>query len=302
VIKNGLPPSKHLGDLDLSTLDGTWSKPPSTERKPVNLDSDKPPLETLINTLDFEIVASKVLTTKAWAFYSSAATDQITRDANQSMFNRLWFRPRALVDVSQVDTRASMMGCPMELPVFVSPAALARMAHPEGEKELARGVEARSIPQCISTNASFPVEEIVAAVPPNHPFFFQLYVNKNRKVSEALLAKVKSLGVKGLMVTVDAPMPGKREADERAKADENMQSPMTGDRARNDKKGGGLGRVMGKHIDPKFKWDDLEWLRSITDLPIILKGIMSGADAKMAMQHHVDGIVLSNHGGRNLDT
>lgn len=103
-------------------------------------------------------------------------------------------------------------------------------------------------------------------------------------------------------MTVDAPVPGKREADERVRADEGLSAPMTGAKAINDKKGGGLGRIMGSYIDASLTWDDLRWLRSVTDLPIILKGVQSAADARLAAQAGVQGIVLSNHGGRSLDT
>ena len=206
-----------------------------------------------------------------------------------------------MVDVCEIDISATMQGIPMTLPLFVSPSALARLVHTEGEKELARGAAAKGVPQGISTNASFGISEIIGAAP-SHDYFFQLYVNKNRKVSEGLLAEAKKLRVKGVMVTVDAAMAGKREADERARADESMKSPMTGLTATNDKKGGGLGRIMGTHIDPKLNWEDVAWLRKNTDLPLILKGVQTAADARLAMEHGLEGIILSNHGGRNLDT
>lgn len=106
------------------------------------------------------------------------------------------------------------------------------------------------------------------------------------------------------MITVDSAVPGKREADERLKADEGMVAPNSGGKARNDSKGGGLGRVMGAYLDPGLCWEDLSWIRSIVgpDMPLVLKGIMSAADAKMAVEAGMQGIVVSNHGGRNLDT
>lgn len=133
-------------------------------------------------------------------------------------------------------------------------------------------------------------------------FFFQLYVNKDRPKSEILLKEVEALGAKGVFVTVDAAQAGKREADERVKADESLTTPMSGAKAKNDSKGGSLGRVMGRYIDPSLCWDDLPWLRRCTKLPIVLKGVMTWMDAKKAMDLGIDGIVLSNHGGRNLDT
>jgi L-lactate dehydrogenase (cytochrome) len=181
---------------------------------------------------------------------------------------------------------------------------MARLVHPEGEKALARGCQTVGIPQCVSTNASYPLEEIIASVhgDRNMPFFFQLYVDKERHKSEKLLRDVEALGVKAIFVTVDAPIPGKREADERVKADETMSTPMSGAQAKNDKKGGSLGRIMGGYIDASLQWSDLPWLRRCTKLPIILKGVQTWMDAKLAMERGIEGIVLSNHGGRSLDT
>lgn len=143
--------------------------------------------------------------------------------------------------------------------------------------------------------------EVVAAGKPNQPFFFQLYVNSDRSKTEALLKQAAQLGVKALQVTVDAPIPGKREADERIAA-ENLVSAVSGAVAENDKKGGGLGRVMAKYIDPTLNWGDLAWLKEISGLPIVLKGIQTAADARKAVQYGADAILLSNHGGRSLDT
>lgn len=130
---------------------------------------------------------------------------------------------------------------------------------------------------------------------------FQLYVNKDRKKSEETIQRATALGVKAIFVTVDAAGRGKRESDERLKVDEVVINPVTGQRVATDKKGGGLTRTMGSYIDQALIWDDLKWIRNLTNLPIILKGITCAEDAKLAMQYNVDGIMLSNHGGRNLD-
>jgi L-lactate dehydrogenase (cytochrome) len=180
------------------------------------------------------------------------------------------------------------------------------MVHPDGEIGIARACAKAGIPQCISTNASYPVDEIFAGVPAEHAedmtFFFQLYVDRNRANSEALLQKVEKLGAKGIFVTVDGPVPGKREADERVKADASIESPMSGQHAGNDAFGSSIARTMGGFIDPSLSWKDIAWLRKSTRLPIVLKGVMTAADAKKAAEMGCDGVVLSNHGGRNLDT
>lgn len=128
-------------------------------------------------------------------------------------------------------------------------------------------------------------------------------MNRDREKSAELLHKISAIpNVKAVFVTVDAAWPGKREADERVKADESVSVPMAPARVTNDKKGGGYGRVMAGFIDPGLTWDDLAWIRQHTHLPLCLKGVMSADDAILAMQAGVDGILLSNHGGRNLDT
>lgn len=258
----------------------------------------------MINANDFEDIAERTVSKKTWAFYSSADTDCLTRDRNKNFFGRIWFRPRLLRDVTNVSTNTQILGHDAGLPLFVSPAAMARLVHPEGEKDIARGCVANRVPQGISTNASFPIDEIMASLPKGtqHPFFFQLYVNKDRSKSEALLKHVRSLGVDVVSVTIDAPTPGKREADERVKADEGTSSPMSGAKASNDKKGGGLGRLMGSYIAPDLTWNEFTWLRKHWDGKIVVKGVQCWQDAKMCADAGLDGVLLSNHGGRNLDT
>lgn len=136
------------------------------------------------------------------------------------------------------------------------------------------------------------------------PFFFQLYVNKDRKASEALLKDAEKNGIKGVWFTIDGPVQGKREGDERVKVESATfaKAAISGAAATNDKKGGGLGRTMGGYIDDTFNWDDIAWLRKATKLPIVAKGVQTAEDAVLAMQHGLDGIVITNHGGRNLDT
>lgn len=143
----------------------------------------------------------------------------------------------------------------------------------------------------ISTNSSYPLEDIIAAGRPGQPFFLQLYVNADRQQTADLLARARRLGMRGVFLTVDAPVPGKREADERNNI------------SRDAKFGGGLGRAAGRFIDPAVVWEDLAWIRRASGgLPVVLKGVQTAADARRAVEHGADGILLSNHGGRSLDT
>lgn len=205
--------------------------------------------------------------------------------------------------MKNVSTETTILGHKAGVPIFVAPAAMAKLIHADGEKAIARGCVREKVPQGISTNASFPIDEIVASVEPGaHASFFQLYVNKDRRKSETLLKHVRSLGIDTVMVTVDAPMPGKREADERVKMDEDITTPMSGMKGSNDDRGGGIGRLMGGYIAPDFTWDEFTWLRRVWDAKVVVKGIQSWQDAKMCAEAGIDAVLLSNHGGRNLDT
>lgn len=150
-----------------------------------------------------------------------------------------------------------------------------------------------------------PWQDILAATPEGHPSVYQLYVNKDRAKTASTIAALRahSSRVKAIMLTIDAPVPGKREADERLKADESLTLPSGFGGAANDAKGGGLGRTSGAFIDDALDWADLPWLRGLVgpDMPLLLKGVQSAGDARRAMDAGLAGIVVSNHGGRCLD-
>ena len=305
-----LPPEAHLGPVE------DWSPAVAQEKKEKKKQSSrpateaKPPLASLISAHDFERVASRTFSPKAWAFVSSAATDLHTKHRNASAYASIGLRPRTLRDVSSVDLSATMLGHRLRMPIFCSPTAMAKLIHGEGERDIGRACKLSGIAQCVSTSASYPLADIVAAVdelpvdePYQVPIFFQLYVDKNRENSRRLLQRASKSGIKALFLTVDAPIPGKREADERIQSDENLNSPLSGARAKNDAKGGALGRIMGSFIDASVSWADIPWFRScVPGIPIVLKGIQTYEDAVLAAQAGVDAIVISNHGGRSLDT
>lgn len=305
IIREGLAESRLIGTLDTSTITDEWSISPQNEKSKVNHDvSEKPPLHTLINANDFEYAAKATASAKTWAFYSSADTSLVTRDANASLYSKIWFRPRVMRDVSKVSTATTVLGHKVNAPIMISPAAMAKLIHPDGELAMGRAAASQNIIQSISTNASFAVGDIVSQkATKDHPFFFQLYVDRKRSSTEHLLRKIHANpNITAIMVTTDAAAAGKREADERVRADEGLSNPMHANKAKNDKKGGGYGRLMGSFIDPALCWDDLAWLRSQTKLPLMLKGIMSADDVMLALQRGLEGVMLSNHGGRNLDT
>jgi len=289
-----------VGNVDPATL----PKDEKTEERPTEVKNEweKPPLDHMLNVFDFEYVASKVMGKQGWAYYSSGGDDEITLRENHLAFHRLWFRPRVLVDVSKIDMKTTIMGHSSSFPLYITAAALGKLAHPDGECCLTRAAYSEGIIQMVPTLASFSIEEIFGAAKPGQNQFFQLYVNSDRKVTADLVRKAESLGCKALAITVDAPQLGRREKDMRHKFTLATSHVLKED----DKKGKvnrqqGTARAISSFIDPSLNWGDLAWFKSITKMPIILKGIQCGEDAILAVKHGVQGIVVSNHGGRQLD-
>ncbi|CAG7940118.1 unnamed protein product [Penicillium olsonii] len=289
-----LPATQLICQLDLSSINEAWG---NRLRPLAQTQKTKPPLNTLLSTHDFEDAARNSLSKKAWAFYSSAATDLISHHSNKELYRRIWMRLRLLRDVFVVSTRTNILGVKFDLPVVAAPVALARLAHPEGERGIAHACAQKNIDYCIPITASIPAEEIIGSVSSVDPFFFQLYVHKDRTSSEPILQRIWGLGIRTLFVTIDSPVPGKREADERVRAEQSISMPMTGTKSSRDGKGGGITRTTGSFIDNSLCWEDLAWLRMHWQGRLNLKGIQSVEDALMAVESRINGIVL-----RNLDT
>jgi L-lactate dehydrogenase (cytochrome) len=199
------------------------------------------------------------------------------------------------------------------MPVFICPMGVGKTAGPEGEAALGRGAAASGIVFCMSTTASLSVEEMVGSAEGfageegtggGYPFFYQLYVDRQRAKTEATLKKLEAMEqIRALFITVDLPIVSKREADERLVVASSATSTYAanGTKPSPDKKGHGLARTTGSFIDWTLSWSDIPWLRQHTSKPLILKGIQSVADAQRALQLGCAGIVVSNHGGRALD-
>lgn len=301
LIENELSSSDKKGDFDESTVTETWLEAQKEELVSEPDPNEKPPLSSLINLDDFEKAFAKSGSQKSNAYISGASNDLLTLNANAQGWQKLWFRPRIMRNVAKVNTKTKMLGCEVSMPVWIAPMGIAKTAGEEGEIALARGAESSGIIHCMSTAASLSVEEVMGSAPGN-PFFFQLYVDKQRHKSEELLRRVNSMtNCKAIFITVDLPVVSKREADERIRTQESMSLYMNQQPTGSDNKGGGLARQTGSFIDSGFTWDDLAWARRNTKLPILLKGIQTAADARMAMKMGCDGIVVSNHGGRALD-
>ncbi|KAK3359957.1 FMN-dependent dehydrogenase [Lasiosphaeria hispida] len=266
----------------------------------------KPPLPSLISTHDFAAAFPLAVPPKTLAFVTSAATDSLTHAANTAAYAAITLRPRVLRDVAgPVALRTTLLARPVRSPIYAAPTSMGRTVHPEGEREIARGCVTAGAAVVVSTSASFAVRDVLRVVGGRVPAFFQLYVDRDRGKSEAVLREAVEAGAGAVWVTVDAPVIGKREADERVPLEEGkVTTPMSGAQAVRDAAGGGLGRIMGKYVDASLAWGDVAWLRACLPrgMPVVLKGIQTAADAVRAMEAGVEGIVVSNHGGRSLDT
>jgi isopentenyl diphosphate isomerase/L-lactate dehydrogenase-like FMN-dependent dehydrogenase len=248
---------------------------------------------------DFERLAEERLEPGAFGYYAGGAGDELALAANLEAWRTLRLRPRVLVDVSSVSTATTVLGQEVSMPVLVAPTAIQRFAHPDGEPGMARAAAAVGTLMCLSTLATATPFEVAAAAP-GAPRWFQLYVFRDRGVTRALVEQAADNGYGALVLTVDAPRLGRRERDLRTgfRVPEEIVVPSMA------ALGGWAGatplELLGA-IDPSLRWDDLDELRSLVQLPLVLKGIQTAEDAALAVEHGVDGLVVSNHGGRQLD-
>lgn len=262
-------------------------------------EANKPPLSQMYNLLDFEHIASKVMSKTGWAYYSSGADDEISLRENHRAFHRIWFKPRILVDVKNVDFSTTMLGTKTAMPFYVTATALGKLGHPEGETVLTRAAAKHDIIQMIPTLASCSFDEIVNAADGKQTQWLQLYVNSDKSITKSIIEHAEKRGIKGLFITVDAPQLGRREKDMRSKYEEDAADVQ--DESGEIDRSQGAARAISSFIDPSLSWKDIPWFQSVTKMPIILKGVQRGEDAVLAAEHGVQGIVISNHGGRQLE-
>jgi 4-hydroxymandelate oxidase len=260
----------------------------------------------LVNVFEFEPEARERLSELAYAYYASGANDEITLRENRAAFDRLTLHYRVLVDVSQRALGTTVLGQPVTMPILVAPTAFHRLAHLEGEIATARAAAAAGTIMVLSCLSNTPVEEVTRAA--SGPPWFQLYIYRDRAVTRDLVQRVEEAGCQALMVTVDAPVLGRREQDMRNRfglppelVAANLTAAGLG-QLPTDGAGSGLASYFAALLDPGLTWDALDWLRSVTRLPVLVKGIVRPDDAVRAVECGVAAVVVSNHGGRQLDT
>ena len=259
-----------------------------------------------INLSEYESLAQQHLSQMTLDYYRSGAGEEITLRENLAAFSRYQLHPRMLVDVSQRDLSVSFLGQSFPLPFFIAPMAFQCLAHPQGEIATAKAAAELGAVMVLSTLSTKSLED-VARVRQNTPQWFQLYIHRERGLTKALVERAEAAGFAALCLTVDAPLLGKRERDRRNQftlppglelANLVTMADLKIPQAEGES---GLLTYFAQQIDPSITWRDLEWLQSLTKLPILVKGILRADDAIGAVEHGAKGIIVSNHGGRQLD-
>lgn len=246
-----------------------------------------------LTVAEYEPLARARVEPGAWDYQAGGAGDELSLADNVAAWNRIKLRPRVLVDVSSRDLRTSAFGVALDHPVIVAPTAAHQLSHADAERGSARGAAAAGALFTLSTISSVPMEEVAAAAP-GAPRWFQLYAPIDRGACRALIDRAVEAGYGAVAVTVDLPLPGNRERDVRNALELDLGVHLPADQA--------VDPDTGIVVLPTLDWDDLDWLRSVCPIPLIAKGILRADDAARAVDGGCDGIWVSNHGGRQLDT
>jgi isopentenyl diphosphate isomerase/L-lactate dehydrogenase-like FMN-dependent dehydrogenase len=303
-LEENLKPSAKLGKINPATL----PKPKTDDTEQQQPEDGPVDMENLLNLDEIEAVATKKMSKKAWAYYYSAGDDLFSKSFNNTVYRQILLRPRIFVDCTRCDTSTTLLGHKVGIPLYVAPAAMARLGNPAGEHGIAKGISKFGAVQIVSNNSSMTPEQIVEGSLPGQIFGWQLYVQNDRKKSEAMLARINKMTdkYKFLVLTLDAPVPGKREDDEKsAQVASQLPAPSGVKAGQKAKKDEGVGKTLFFGTAADLTWKTtLPWLAKHTSLPIVLKGLQTHEDAYLAMQYapQVRAIILSNHGGRALDT
>jgi 4-hydroxymandelate oxidase len=261
---------------------------------------------------DYELLARERMTPNAWAYAAGGGADEITLRANREAFDRLRLEGRVLRDLSAAHTRLSLLGDTLDYPVLLAPTAHQKLFHPDGEIATVQGATAMRAAMVVSTEASVSLEEVAAAsrAESGHaaapPLWFQLYVQRDRAFTRDLVQRVHDAGYRALVLTVDAPIDGVRNRQQRAGFHlppgvepvnlRGMTNPAGAPPAFLES------QVFSGFLDAAPTWKDLAWLRGLSPLPLVLKGIIAPADAERAVAEGASALIVSNHGGRGLDT
>jgi 4-hydroxymandelate oxidase len=257
-----------------------------------------------LNLHEYETAARELLPPMVIDFVAGGSGDEVTLRGNRAAFDRWRLLPRVLRGLRDVSTATSVLGQDVALPVLIAPSSLHRLCHDEGERATARAAKAAGTIYTLSTPASIAIEEVA---PEAGPWWFQLYVFRDRGLTRDLVARATAAGAAALVVTVDTPLLGRREADERHRfalppgvTMPNVQLPSP--RLSAEAGAGAWWTTAAPVVESALTWDDLDWLASLSSLPVVPKGILHPNDALRAVDHGARAVIVSNHGGRQLDS
>jgi 4-hydroxymandelate oxidase len=256
-----------------------------------------------VNVLEFEDLARERLSPMAYDYITGGAGGEVTVLANREAFARWRFLPRALVDVSRVTTEVELLGRRVDFPVLVAPTAFHQLAHPDGEAATARAAGAMGTLMVVSTIANLSVTQ-VASLAPGAPLWFQLYIHRDRGLTRELIQRAEAAGCLALCLTVDTPILGRRDRDMRnafCLPEGHVMGNLRD--ARLDEAEEGLSGLLAysRQFDPALDWSAVEWLRTTTRLPVVIKGVVDPLDGAEAVRRGAAAVIVSNHGGRQLD-
>ena len=256
-------------------------------------------VEQLLTVDDAERLAEQAVTPEAWSYIVGGAGDERTLRWNREAFSRFRFRPRVLVDVTEVATQTTVLGTPVSMPALVAPMAFQQIAHEEGEAAMARGAGAAGTLMCVSTVATSTPEEIAAAAP-GAPRWLQIYVFRDRGVSDDVIERALAAGFTALVLTADLPVYGIRHRESRTgfEAPEDDVPAIVAARARGGEKEGHHSLGL---LESGLEWEYVTELRERWNVPVVVKGLVTAEDADLACTYGAAGVVVSNHGGRQLD-
>ncbi|KAK9060536.1 hypothetical protein SSX86_021240 [Deinandra increscens subsp. villosa] len=261
-----------------------------------------------VNVKEYQELAKQALPKMYYDYFAGGSEDQHTLRENTEAFQRITIRPRILVDVSKIDMSTTILGYKTSAPIMIAPTAMHKLAHPEGEVLTAKAAAACNVIMGLSFMSTCTIEEVASSC--NAIRFFQLYVYKRREISALMVKRAEMNGFKAILLTVDTPKLGRREADiknkmiaPQLKNFEGLVSTEVDDASEITIcfEGSNLEAFASRIFDPSLSWKDIAWLKSITKLPVLIKGVLTREDAIKAMEVGVEGIIVSNHGARQLD-
>jgi 4-hydroxymandelate oxidase len=258
-----------------------------------------------LNLHEYEVSARAVLPPMVWDYVSGGSGDEVTLRGNRAAFDRWRLLPRMLRGLQEVSTATSVLGQSIALPVLVAPSGRHRLCHDAGERATAQAARAAGTIYIMSTASTIAIEEVA---PEAGPWWFQVYIYRDRDVTRDLVARAAAAGASALVVTVDVPMRGRREAEQRARfampsgiatahlaGQTSPLEPAVGEKLT-------VTDEVNAVFEPALSWADLDWLASLSPLPVLLKGILHPDDARRAVECGARAVLVSNHGGRQLDS